>query len=939
MADEPSPAAKKTAKNRNGNGRSYEATDIQALDAIDGIRKNPGMYIGGTDLTGMHHLVNEIIDNSIDEFGQGRGETITVTVHEDESISVADDGAGIPVAMHSKGRPTVEIVFTKLHAGGKFSKDGSGAYHKSGGLHGVGATAVNAFSEWFECTVKREGKVHLIRFERGLVTKELHVIGKTKETGTTVHFKPDSTVFGLRDDDGKLIPNTAIFKFSRLVGRMRELAFLNPGLTIELVDLRSEDEPRREVFHSDLGLAGYVKLLVHGHGEDDGQAARDEERDAEFEVEDEDDATDEPPAEEEKPKKRRRKKDVEEHTPIIRLQGELEGVEIDAAFQWTDHEKERIEAYCNNIHNTDGGKHVEGLRTGISHTVEKKAKQLKELAQQAKGVAAKKTKSKDVEPRAEDYRYGLTAVISVRVSDPVFSNQTKVKLVNPEVAGIVQRFVNQNLADFLEENPDITKKVRSIAEQSAKVREAMRKAKDAVRKAQGPGGGKLVPCRSKDNNKTELFLVEGDSAGGTAKNARDATFQAILPLRGKILNVEKAKMHKMLGHSEIAEIIRHVGTGITGDATVAFNEEGRKFSKIIIMTDADVDGSHIRTLLLTFFFRQMKPLVLNGHIYIAQPPLYRFSSGKGKNKWEQYVYSERERDGMWLEFGLTKSALLVPKRPGGDVSAESLPDDEVQRIAGADLKRLAELVAEVEEREGRVLKDRLMSMEQYLAAGDLKRLALPVSFAVEHGEVTLFGSDEDAEAFVEAHTERIPLSDDEIAAAKKKAAETGAEEPAEYVRVRKPVIHSIPQRFIDHLRKVLEKINGFGAKYGFDLGQITVHDVNGLVASGKPAPFAVEVSRGSHPTRLPAFSLYHALRHIRGAGRSTVMVDRFKGLGEMEAYELRDTAMDPDTRTLKRVELDDALDAEELFAVLMGNNVRERYEFIQREAPRARIDV
>ena len=566
--------------------QKYGVDQIDKLEGLAAVRKRPGMYIGDPDERGLHHCVFEVLDNSIDEHLAGFCDTVEIIIHVDGSCSIKDDGRGIPVEQHPKfGMPAVELVLTNLHAGGKF---GQGAYKYSGGLHGVGAKCVNALSDWFKAEVYRDGKIHSIEFARGETTKPLEVIGTLKDasqTGTLVTFMPDPTIFTI----------TTEFQFDRLAGRLRELAFLNPGITIILTDERPESA-RSETFYYKDGVVEFVRQL----GEN---------------------------------------KTLIHPNPIV-LSGrrpvelELEGkktsedVLVDCVIQYNDSYNEHILPFANSIHNADGGAHLTGLKTSLTRAVNKYAKDAKLL------------KDKDPTLTGDDCREGMVCVLSIKHPHPRFSSQTKEKLVNNEVEGVVNSVVYDGLSAFFEENPEIAKSVVNKVLNAARAREAARKARETVRKDALSGGGlpgKLADCSERDPSKTEIYIVEGDSAGGSAKQGRDRKIQAILPIRGKLINVEKARLDKVLQNKEIQTMITAIGTGIgDGETDGSFDISKARYHKIIIMTDADVDGSHIRTLLLTFFYRQMPELVRRGYVYIAQPPLYKVS----RKKRQEYVQDD-----------------------------------------------------------------------------------------------------------------------------------------------------------------------------------------------------------------------------------------------------------------------------------------------------------
>ena len=576
---------------------NYDAGNIQVLEGLEAVRMRPGMYIGSTSARGLHHLVYEVVDNSVDEALAGYATHIEVTICEDNSIEVIDDGRGIPTGMHETGMPAVELVLSKLHAGGKF---GGGGYKVSGGLHGVGISVVNALSEWTIVDVYQHGKIQEISFERGNKTSDLKEIGTTDRTGTTVRFKPDAQIF-----------ETTIFEFDVLKTRLQELAFLNKGLRITLSDKRGEG--RSESFHYEGGLVQFIEYLNEAK---------------------------------------------EAITPsVISIDNTRDDVVVDVALQYNDSYSETILSFVNNINTIDGGTHLSGFRTALTRTLNdygRKAGILKENENNLTG---------------EDVREGLTAVVSVKVLEPQFEGQTKGKLGNSEVKGITDTIVSDGLRVFLEEHPSEAKKIIEKATNASRAREAARKARELTRRKNALEvsslPGKLADCSEKDTTMTEIYLVEGDSAGGTAKQGRDRRYQAILPLRGKILNVEKARLDKILANAEIRSMITAFGTGIGQD----FDITKSRYNKIIIMTDADVDGAHIRTLLLTFFYRYMRPLIEEGHVFIAQPPLYQIK--KGQKQW--YAYSDQELLDRLDEIG--RENITIQRYKGlGEMNAEQLWD-------------------------------------------------------------------------------------------------------------------------------------------------------------------------------------------------------------------------------------------------------------------------
>ena len=574
----------------------YGAEQIQILEGLEAVRKRPGMYIGSTSERGLHHLVYEVVDNSIDEALAGYCDHIDVTVEQDNSITVTDNGRGIPVDMHESGKPAVEVVLTVLHAGGKFGGDG---YKVSGGLHGVGVSVVNALSTSMDVQVKRDGKIHEIAFRRGVTVKPLTVVGTTEETGTRVHFCPDPEIFTVTE-----------YSFETLRHRLRELAFLNHGITITLADARGE-QARRETFHFDGGISSFVEHL-------------------------------------------NRKKEKLNPTPIY-FNGTKDDTVVEIALQYNDSYQENIYSFVNNINTEEGGTHLAGFKIALTRAANDFARK--------QGIL----KDKDGNLTGEDVREGLTCVISLKIREPQFEGQTKTKLGNSEVRGIVDSIVTEGLTEYFDENPAITKRIIDKAIMASRAREAARKARELTRRKNALEvsslPGKLADCSIKDPDQAEIYLVEGDSAGGSAKQGRDRRFQAILPLRGKILNVEKARLDKIFANAEIRTMITAFGTGISEE----FDLAKRRYGKIIIMTDADVDGAHIRTLLLTFLYRYMKPLIEHGHVYIAQPPLYQIK--KGKKHW--YTYSDDELAKKLDEVG--RDGITVQRYKGlGEMNPEQL---------------------------------------------------------------------------------------------------------------------------------------------------------------------------------------------------------------------------------------------------------------------------
>ncbi|HND78400.1 MAG TPA: DNA topoisomerase (ATP-hydrolyzing) subunit B, partial [bacterium] len=587
-------------KEQKKTGAKYDAENIQVLEGLEHVRRRPAMYIGDVSTRGLHHLVYEIVDNSIDEAMAGYCTEINVSINEDNSITVVDNGRGIPVDMHpTEKKPAVEVVMTVLGAGGKFDKN---TYKVSGGLHGVGASVVNALSEWCEVEVRRNGKMYRQKYKAGRSTTKVDEVGKSKESGTTTTFMADSTIF-----------KKIVYTFDTLAARMRELAFLNRNLKITLEDKREKN--RREEYHYEGGISQFVQYL------DESRAAL-------------------------------MKK------PIY-IETEKENVPVEIAFQYNDSYNENVFSYVNNINTVEGGTHLSGFRTALTRTLNNYATK-NNLVKEKEGISI----------QGDDTREGLTAIISVKIAEPQFEGQTKTKLGNSEVKGIVEQAVGEGLMEFLEKSPGVAKQIIDKCLQAARAREAARKARDLTRKKnmlESSGlPGKLADCSISDPQYCEIYLVEGDSAGGSAKQGRDRRFQAILPLKGKILNVEKARLDKMLSNEEILTIVSAIGTGIGTDD---FNLANLRYGKVIIMTDADVDGAHIRTLLLTFFFRHMRQLVENGNLYIAQPPLYRLKKGKE----EKYAFDDEEKAAMLKQWGAKEEDTNIQRYKGlGEMNPEQL---------------------------------------------------------------------------------------------------------------------------------------------------------------------------------------------------------------------------------------------------------------------------
>ena len=855
---------------------SYDASDIKRLKGLKAVRERPGMYIGDTNETGLHHCVYEIVDNSIDEALAGFCKHIKVEIHRDGSLSVEDDGRGIPVAMHPEEKvPTLELVLTNLHAGGKFDK---GAYQVSGGLNGVGAKCVNALSSRFVAEVSREGEVHQMKFSQGEVTQKIKVIGKTKRTGTKISFLPDSEIF-----------TVTTFKYETLVRRLRELAFLVPGITIEGAD---ERDNRKDTFQFKDGIAEYVSFLNANE-----ETMHDKPILIAAEVDFTDPANPRVMGADEKPKAGQRR------------------MMLDVALQYNDRYDETVFCYTNLISNPEGGTHLSGFRSALTRVINAYAK------------ANNLIKDKDAKLTGDDMREGLVAVVSVKHPDPKFQSQNKTRLTNPEVEGIVTSVVGEQLKYYLERDPKTGKRIVDKCLNAARAREAARKARETVRKsAMSSGGlpGKLADCSESDPAVCELYIVEGDSAGGSAKQGRDRRYQAILPIKGKILNVEKARMDKILSNDEIRTIITACGTGIgrhEGDG--AFDVTRCRYHKIIIMTDADVDGSHIRTLLLTFLYRQMPGLLDAGYVYIAQPPLYKIK----RKKREQYVDNDADLNRILLELG-AEDVNLVRLR-----DKHTFPGQKVDRIVES-LARLESLGAGV----GRTG----CPLALYLDQQERKTHALPRFLAkirTGNEEVFEFLRDEDArQAFMKEQAFEDFL-------ATQLSRETKVKGATVQQRINLYEIHEN-----EALTKLLKELDG----HGLDVQQFTAgedaryHLIEGGSADAEPeaaegeakeepkakgkekAAPAKKARKEAEP--VPLRSILELVGQIRAFGRKGLSIQRYKGLGEMNPKQLFETTMDPAKRRLLKVDIRDAAEANRVFAMLMGEDVPSRRAFIEDNA-------
>jgi DNA gyrase subunit B len=817
----------------------YDSSKLGKLEGLEAVRKKPGMYIGGTDERALHHCVTEVLDNSVDEHLAGFCNKIDVTVHVDGSISIRDNGRGIPVDMHPQYNiPGVELVLTTLHSGGKY---GQGGYKFSGGTHGVGAKCVNAVSEWFEVEVSRDGQVYHMEFERGKTTKKLEVIGKGKGTGTLITFKPDPEIFH----------ETTEYKGDLIVQRLRELAFLNSGLEITFGDERKTDaEPERFYFKN--GVEEFVKQLNKNR-------------------------------EPLHPKPIVFRKETKE----LLHDKEIE-VHVEVVMQYNDSYNDQVLCYTNTVYNPDGGTHLSGFRSALTRAVNQYAKQ------------SNLVREKDPQISGDDLKEGLTAVVNVKHSDPKFNNQPKHKLISPEVERIVGSICYENLMAYMDANPPIAKRIFEKAVNAARAREAARKAREAVRKSALTGGGlpgKLADCSDRDPINTELYIVEGDSAGGSAKQGRDRKFQAILPIRGKLINVEKARLDKVLQNNEIRTMITAIGTGIgDGEGEGAFNLEKLRYHKIIIMTDADVDGSHIRTLLLTFFYRQMPQLVKQGFVYIAQPPLYSIT----RKKKTDYVDDDAQLNRILLQNG-TEEVKLKNLADGREFAPKQL--EEILSLLES-LDKHATFIR-------RLGGDFADFVEKRTASGALPQYMIKVRNGNDE-TVHYFLSNEEVEAFKQANNDLFG-TDTEV--------ERRKDGPTRRAKVSDLRLES----------KAIEDLLGKVARKGLSVEHYAAQD--------RPL-FELIEGEGDRATVTPLFSIPEILSAVKAVGKKGIQMYRFKGLGEMDAKELFETTMNPTKRKLLRIEIGDAIEAEKMFTELMGEEVEPRKKYIEDNALNVRnLDV
>jgi DNA gyrase subunit B len=837
------PAPEKPSKNSS----EYSAGNITVLEGLDAVRKRPAMYIGSTAGPGLHHLVYEIVDNSIDEALAGHCDSIEVVIHSDNSISVTDNGRGIPVEMHpTEKMSALELVLTKLHAGGKFDHN---SYKVSGGLHGVGSSVVNALSEWLEVEVRRDGKVWAQSYKRGKPEAKVKPIGEAKKTGTKITFLPDKEIF-----------TETVYSYDILAKRLRELAFLNKGIYIKLVDERGKG--KEAVFQYNGGIIQFVKYLNET-------------------------------------------KEVLFATPLY-FEKEKDRVIVEVAIQYNESYAETVFSFVNNINTIEGGTHVQGFRSALTRTINDYAK--------------KNSMIKDSDPpiTGDDAREGLTVVISVKVPDPQFEGQTKTKLGNGEVEGITRQACNDGLGTFFEQNPTVARRIVNKCLMAAKAREAARKARDLTRRKGALEisslPGKLADCQEEDPSKSELYLVEGDSAGGSAKQGRNRKFQAILPLKGKVLNVEKARIDKILNNDEIRTLITAMGTGIGEDD---FSVEKARYHRIIIMTDADVDGSHIRTLLLTFFYRQMRPLLENGYIYIAQPPLYKVKRGKK----EMYLQADADMTRFLLQEGMD-GVRLFRLAKGGKAKTE-FPQEKLKDLV-SDLIKMESISA--------ALQKAGLNLKEFLEAlsGKKKKPVFEIEspLGIKH-------------AYTESEKDDLVEKEQQKIKDMKKAAEKGkAVESMDFVYdTNQNVKDMVKVKVIKDMAEVkqLEEVVKRMEARGVEITELFPEEKQDDLKEKEVKPQYV-IQHGQSEYFLE--SMYEVVEKVKDFGKEGLSIQRYKGLGEMNPEQLWETTMDPEKRTLLQVKLEDIVEADKTFDVLMGDQVEPRRNFIQTYAKQVRnLDI
>ncbi|MBM4330394.1 MAG: DNA topoisomerase (ATP-hydrolyzing) subunit B [Deltaproteobacteria bacterium] len=799
---------------KNERHQEYTAENIKVLQGLEAVRKRPAMYIGSTGSSGLHHLVYEVVDNSIDETLAGFCTKIDVIIHEDNSVTVEDNGRGIPVDMHKEeGRPAAEVVMTTLHSGGKFDSE---SYQFSGGLHGVGVSVVNALSEFLELEIWRDGSVYFQRYERGAPASPFEITGSTKRRGTKIRFRPDYEIFENID-----------FSFDTLSQRLRELSFLNSGLRITVADERAE---KKQDFQYKGGIVSFVEYLNKNRGII--------------------------------------------HPKPIHLEGEKEGLYLDIALQYNDGYTENLFSFANNINTHDGGAHLVGFKSALTRTLNNYA------------ASNNLLKSLKVSLSGEDTREGLSGVISVKLSNPQFEGQTKAKLGNSEVKGQVEALVNEKLGTYFEENPSVARRILEKVVDSARAREAARKARDLTRRKgfleTDSLPGKLADCQERDPKESEIFIVEGDSAGGSAKQGRDRRTQAILPLRGKILNVEKARFDQLISNQEIKTLIIALGTGVGEEE---FNLEKLRYHRVIIMTDADVDGSHIRTLLLTLFYRQMFPMIERGYLHIAQPPLYRVKKGKEEPK---YLRREEELEDYLLEKGIEDLRLILPgnKAP---LSGKNLLETVKKAI------RLEKILQRLAKR--KMDTDVLLAFAQQESFTKITlKSEKELSLVIEEVKQTLKKGQKE-KGWMEFQKERDP----EHGSYNLRCLTSN--NGARHETILNMDLVSSAQ--FEELRKISKQLSPLGHP-----------------------PFVLKAGESS----LEVTGFSQLTQEIFSLGKKGLEIQRYKGLGEMNPEQLWHTTMNPETRTLLQVRVEDAIKADEIFTVLMGDQVEPRREFIQRNA-------